>query len=278
MRRGANSTTRWISFKGHSVRSTDTAPVGRTDALKRAESSLQSEASNRSSPSDQGAIMRISKLEQSILSILRISAVIGCLSLSALAQTPSPTPSPASASPAGSSLPQFFDKLIGRAGALIPLLQNEIEGPLLPWVENLSWGLAVLVIIFGFARLWRENSGAGPDLFWWFGRVAIIFALAGSGPAIVSKLDAIGQEMAWGGSGSSNSVLYRFYKNHRNSFEEGYRRFTKGHFTVEPTGENLKPPPGGGEAVLGVIRDMVASPKDVNNKFETLSQDRKSVV
>jgi hypothetical protein len=121
--------------------------------------------------------------------------------------------------------------------------------------------------------LWRENAGAGTDLFWWFGRIAIIFALAGSGPSIVGKLDAIGQEIAWGGSGSNNSVLYRFYNNHRKSFEEGYRRFAKGHFTVEPTGENLKPPPGGGEAVPGVIRDVVASPKDVNNKFETLSHD-----
>ncbi len=217
--------------------------------------------------------MRTRKFKRSTLYILRIAAVAGCLSLSAFAQTPSPTPSPAPAGTAGSSLPQFFDKLIGRAGALIPMLQKEIEGPLLPWLENLSWWLAVLVIIFGFARLWRENSGAGVDLFWWFGRVAIIFALAGSGPAIVSKLDAIGQEMAWGGSGNSGSVLYRFYNNHRNSFEEGYRRFTKGHFTVEPTGEKLKPPPGGGEAVFGVIRDVVASPKDVNNKFETLSHD-----
>src|SRR5512145_61799 len=217
--------------------------------------------------------MRASKFRRSTLSLLRITVVISCLSLSAFAQAPSPTPSPAPASPAGSSMPQLFDKLIGRAGALVPMLQNEIEGPLLPWLENLSWWLAVLVIIFGFARLWRENSGAGVDLFWWFGRIAIIFALAGSGPAIVNKLDVIGQEIAWGGSGNSDSVLYRFYKNHRNSFEEGYSRFTKGHFTVEPTGEKLKPPPGGGEAVLGVIRDVVASPKDVNNKFETLSHD-----
>ena len=217
--------------------------------------------------------MRTSKFKRSTISVLRITAIIGCLSLSAIAQTPSPTPSPALASQAGSSLPQLFDKLIGRVGALIPMLQSEIEGPLLPWLENLSWWLAILVIIFGFARLWRENSGAGGDLFWWFGRIAIIFALAGSGPAIVSKLAAIGQELAWGGSGSSNNVLYRFYNNHRNSFEEGYRRFTKGYFTVEPTGESLKPPPGGGEAVLGVIRDVVASPKDVNNKFETLSHD-----
>src|SRR5262245_2446345 len=137
--------------------------------------------------------MRESQFGRSILSILRITAVIGCLSLSALAQTPSPTPSPAPTSPAGSPMPQFFDKLIGRAGALIPMLQNEIEGPLLPWLENLSWGLAILVIIFGFARLWRENAGAGADLFWWFGWIAIIFAVAGSGPGLVRIPDPVGQ-------------------------------------------------------------------------------------
>src|SRR5262245_55743936 len=142
--------------------------------------------------------MRTGKLKRSTLYILRITAVIGCLSLSALTQTPSSTPSPAPTKPAGSSMPQFFDNLIGRAGALIPMLQNEIEGPLLPWLDNLSWWLAILVIIFGFARLWRENSGAGADLFWWFGRIAIIFALAGSGPAIVGKPDAIGPDAALG--------------------------------------------------------------------------------
>src|SRR5262245_24688195 len=192
-----------------------------------------------------------------VLSVLQISIILACLSLPMLAQTPNPTPPPAPANPGnGSALSQMFSVLIGRAGALIPLLQNELEGPLLPWLENLSWALAVLVIIFGFARLWRENSGAGVDLFWWFGRVAIIFALVGSGPTIINKLDSIGQEIAWGGSGgSTNSILYRFYNNQRKSFEESYRRFAKGHFTVEPTGENLKPPPGGGEAVLGVLRD-----------------------
>src|SRR5262245_2112602 len=146
-----------MNFKGRSARSIDTAPVEGTDALKRAERSFQIGASNQSRPSDQGAIMRTSKFKRSELSIMRIAAIAGCLSWPSFARTSSPTPSPAPASPAGSSLPQFFDKLIGRAGALIPMLQNEIEGPLLPWLENLSWWLAVLVIIFGFARLWREN-------------------------------------------------------------------------------------------------------------------------
>jgi hypothetical protein len=218
--------------------------------------------------------MQSGKLRQSILSMLYITAVIVCLSLPSLAQTPTPTPPPVPANPTGSGLSDIFRGLIGQAGALIPLLQNEIEGPLMPWLENLSWTIAALVIMFGFARLWRENAGAGIDVFWWFGRVGIIFALMGTGPTIIKTLDNIGQEIAWGGSGGSDSgVLYSLYSSQRQSFEAGYSRFTKGHFIVEPTGENLKPPPGGEEAVLGVLHDLVSSPQGVNNKFESLSHD-----
>jgi hypothetical protein len=219
--------------------------------------------------------MRASKLRLSTLSIQQIAAAIVCLSLPMLAQTPTPTPSTAPANPTGNGLSDIFRALIGHAGALIPLLQSEIEGPLLPWLEKLSWTLAALVIMFGFARLWRENAGAGVDVFWWFGRVGIIFALMGTGPIIINTLDTIGQEIAWGGSNENGDtvVLHRFYDNQRKSFEEGYRRFTKGHFTVEPTGENLKPPPGGEEAVLGVLHDLISSPQGINNKFESLSHD-----
>jgi len=167
----------------------------------------------------------------------------------------------------------MISALIGHAGALIPLLQNELEGPMLPWLERLSWGLAAVVFTFTFARMWRESSGAGADLFWWFGRAIICLALMGSGPAIISRLDTIGQSIAWGGSDGRTSVLYKFYDGQRKSFEVGYARFAKGYFTVEPTGENIKPPAGGGAAVLGVLRDVVSSSQDVENKFESLSHD-----
>jgi hypothetical protein len=167
----------------------------------------------------------------------------------------------------------MISALIGHAGALIPLLQNELEGPLLPWLERLSWGLAAVVFTFTFARMWRESSGAGADLFWWFGRAVICLALMGSGPTIISRLDTIGQSIAWGGSDGRSSVLYKFYDGQRKSFEVGYARFAKGYFTVEPTGENIKPPAGGGTAVLGVLRDVVSSSQGVENKFESLSHD-----
>ena len=49
--------------------------------------------------------------------------------------------------------------------------------------------LAALVIAFGFVRLLRENAGAGPDIFFWFGRVGLIFAIMGTGPTIINTLD-----------------------------------------------------------------------------------------
>lgn len=64
-----------------------------------------------------------------------------------------------------------------RAAELIPVLQSEVESPLLDWFEKISIVLAVIIVMFSFARLWRENAGAGADVFWWFGRLAVCFAL-----------------------------------------------------------------------------------------------------
>src|SRR5215831_2234578 len=176
-------------------------------------------------PTMKGDTMRARRLRQPILIIAQIITLLACLGALALAQGPSPTPPPAPASPTGSAWADMISALIVHAGALIPLLQNELEGPLLPWLERLSWGLAAVVFTFTFARMWRESSGAGADLFWWFGRAVICLALMGSGPALISRLDAIGQSIAWGGSDGRSSVLYRFYDNQRKSFEVGYARF-----------------------------------------------------
>src|SRR5262245_40926554 len=143
--------------------------------------------------------MRARGPRQPILIITQIITLLACLGALSLAPAPSRTPTPAPATPAGSAWADMISALIGHAGALIPLLQNELEGPLLPWLERLSWGLAAVVFTFTFARMWRESSGAGADLFWWFGRAVICLALMGSGPAILSMLDTIGPANAWGG-------------------------------------------------------------------------------
>jgi len=221
--------------------------------------------------------MRAGKFGQSLPLTLQITIAIVCLGLPALAQQPAPTPPPAIVNPAsqpsagGNTLSELFARLSIRAAELIPALQNEIEKPMLGWFENLSYALAAIIILFSFARLWRENSGAGADVFWWFGRLAVVFALMGSGPLLIDKLNGIGQEIASGGDG--DSVLARFYVQQRNSFDVSYVRFAEGNFTVKSTGENIPPPPGGGEAVIGVLYDVASSPKDVDRKLQTLSRD-----
>ncbi|MGH9840488.1 MAG: hypothetical protein ACREEM_17050 [Blastocatellia bacterium] len=117
--------------------------------------------------------MRSCKLRQSVLPAMQIIAIGLCLSLPAFAQTPNPSPSPVPANPtstAGKTFPENLAALAIRAADLIPVLQSEIESPLLAWFEKISLLLAVLIVMFSFARLWRENAGAGADVFWWFGR------------------------------------------------------------------------------------------------------------
>src|SRR5215475_9195399 len=155
--------------------------------------------------------MRARTLKQAFLAITQALAIIVCLSAVAPAQTPTPQPSPATNTKAagGSSFSQTLAQMASRASDLLPVVRNEIEIPLLPWLEKLSLLLAGLITIAAFARLWKENAGAGADLFWWFARLGVIFALFGSGPRIVDEMFVIGREIAVGADGSG--ALFQFY-------------------------------------------------------------------
>src|SRR5262249_56006467 len=80
-------------------------------------------------------------------------------------------------------------------GNLIRKLQDAIESPLVKGLENLAFWIAVLVMMFSFARLFRENDGASRDLFWWCFRLAIIFTLFGTGRAIINTASQIGYDI-----------------------------------------------------------------------------------
>jgi hypothetical protein len=204
------------------------------------------------------------RLRQPLL-VLQMITILTCLSLPAFAQTATPTPTP----PPAASGPSFSDSLSTlalRARQLIPVIRSQLEGPLLPWLEDISWALAVLVIFAGFARIWRENSGAGTDLFWWFARVGIVLALMGNGPTIVNRLAEAGQGLAVGADGQA--VLNRFYREQRDLFDLSYINFVKGTFTVKDT--SVKPVPGG---VLGVIFSTETSIPDTARKLENMSRD-----
>src|SRR5262245_54744581 len=117
--------------------------------------------------------MRPHALKQTCLAVAQAVIIAVCLSAPASAQsntTPSPTPTAASEPLQSTILRQMSNS----AKDILPIIRNEVEGPLLPWLENLSLLVAVLVMIAAFARLWRENAGAGVDLYWWFARLGVI--------------------------------------------------------------------------------------------------------
>src|SRR6266545_175172 len=115
--------------------------------------------------------MRNIPIKRRLLALMHLATFSLCLGLTVFAQTPGPTPTPTPTG--GKTLSENIAGLAQRAGELIPKLQSEIESPLLSWFEKIAIVLAALVVMFSFARLWRENNGAGADAFWWFGRLAI---------------------------------------------------------------------------------------------------------
>ncbi len=220
--------------------------------------------------------MRAGKLRQLLLIASQIIALVTILSICAPAQSPGPSPSPAPASSPSASGKTFSENLAAlaiRAAEIIPVLQFEVESPLLNWFEKISLVLAAIIVMFSFARLWRENAGAGADVFWWFGRLAVCFALLGSGPYLINYLNSIGQQIAAGNESIGESALAKFYRTQRESFDRSYIKFSDGLFTVKVNGQDVpvKPGTGGTEAVVGVLYDKESSIKDVERKLDISS-------
>ena len=215
--------------------------------------------------------MRKLLLKRTFLAALQLGIISLCLCLPAFGQSSGPTPAPTPST--GKSLSENIAGLAQRAGEMIPKLQTELESPLLSWFETVSIVLAALIVMFSFARLWRENNGAGADVFWWFGRLAVCLALLGSGPFIINYLNSIGKQIAQGNELIGNSAINRFYLSQRDSFNDSYRKFTEGLFTVKVNGQDVpvKPGPNGTDVVLGVLYDKEANIKDVERRLDVSS-------
>src|SRR5216110_285638 len=132
-------------------------------------------------------------------------AVLVLLPVTALAQSPSPTPAP---SPVR-SLSDNIAALSQRAGALLPYIDNEIVSKLIGWFELLAWVFGNCLAGFAMLRVMREDNGEGPNLYWWFGRLALFFMLSGTSLALINGMSAIGYEIANGNETGQQSVLQR---------------------------------------------------------------------
>lgn len=180
------------------------------------------------------------------------------------AQALTPTPSPVR------SLSDNIAALAQRAGSLLPYFENEIVSKLMGWFELLAWVIGNCLAGFAMLRVIREDNGEGPNLYWWFGRLALFFMLSGTSLAIINGMSAIGYEIANGNETGQQSVLQRLYIAQRESFNESYAKFQQNMFTVKVDGREtaIEPVSLGSEKVLGLIVDSESTIQDFDRKAD----------
>src|SRR5216684_4876201 len=188
------------------------------------------------------------------------------LPIIAQAQAPSPTPAPTQ----GRSLSENIGALSQRAVSLLPYINNEIVSKLIGWFELLAWVFGNCLAGFAMLRVMREDNGEGPNLYWWFGRLALFFMLSGTSLAIINGMSAIGYEIANGNETGQRSVLQNLYLAQRDSFNDSYAKFQQNLFTVKVDGREtaVNPVPIGSESVLGIIVDSESTIQNFDQKAD----------
>src|SRR5215204_2154893 len=202
--------------------------------------------------------------------MLRFVLLVGGLLASALtshAQTPAPS---------GPTLSDHIARLSIKASQLIPYLQNEVLSHIQDWVYGIAVAVAVLVLLFSFLRLWRENAGGNSNLIFFFLRSLFFFGLVGSSIWIISQMAATGREIAEGNEIRGNAdrgLLFEFYKAQRDSFNESYEKLVMGTFTVKVNGSDFTVQPSNDTAgtFLGVLYDSEGTIKDLDKKLNDSS-------
>ncbi len=200
--------------------------------------------------------------------IVSFAILVGILLLPVVANAQAPSPTPA-ASPVR-SLSDNIAALSQRAGSLIPYINNEIVSKLIGWFELLAWVFGNCLAGFAMLRVMREDNGEGPNLYWWFGRLALFFMLSGTSLAIINGMSAIGYEIANGNETGQRSVLQNLYLAQRDSFNDSYSKFQQNLFTVKVDGREtaVNPVPLGSESVLGILVDTDSTIQNFDQKAD----------
>lgn len=208
------------------------------------------------------------KFQQVMFRFVLVLGGLFAFALTAHAQTPAPS---------GPTLSEHIARLSIKAAQLLPYLQSEVLSHLQDWVDGIAVAVAVLVLLFSFLRLWRENAGGGnANLVFFFLRSLFFFGLVGSSVWIIGQMAATGREIAEGSeiSGSAGrGLLFEFYKAQRDSFNESYEKLVMGTFTVQVDGRDFTVQPSSDTAgtFLGVLYDTEGTIKDLDKKLNDSS-------
>ena len=211
--------------------------------------------------------MFITTLQKRMLRWLTSALILLGSALIANAQTPQPS---------GPSLSDHIARLSIKASQLLPYLQNEVLSHIQDWIYGIAVAVAVLVLLFSFLRLWRENAGGNSNLIFFFLRSLFFFGLVGSSVWIISQMAATGREIAEGNeiNGSAGrGLLFEFYKAQRDSFNESYEKLVMGTFTVKVDGSDftVRPSTDTAGTFVGVLYDSEGTIKDLDKKLSDSS-------
>lgn len=211
--------------------------------------------------------MSNTKHQQCLFRLLCTVVVLLGGGLTAYAQTPTPS---------GPTLSDHIARLSIKASQLLPYLQYEVLSRIQEWVYGIAVAVAVLVLLFSFLRLWRENAGGSSNLIFFFLRSLFFFGLVGSSVWIIGQMAATGREIAEGNEisgGAGHSLLFDFYKAQRDSFNESYEKMTMGTFTVKVDGRDftVRPNTATTGTFVGVLYDNEGTIKDLDKKLNDSS-------
>jgi hypothetical protein len=207
------------------------------------------------------------KFQRAMLRLVMMTGGLLATAHTARAQTPTPR---------GTTLLDHIARLSIKASQVLPYLQNEVLSHIQDWVYGIAVAVAVLVLLFSFLRLWRENAGGNSNLIFFFLRSLFFFGLVGSSVSIIGQMAATGREIAEGSeiSGSAGrGLLFEFYKAQRDSFNESYQKLVIGTFTVQVDGRDFTVQPSSDTAgtFLGVLYDSEGTIKDLDKKLNDSS-------
>jgi hypothetical protein len=176
----------------------------------------------------------------------------------------------------GPTLSDHIARLSIKASQLLPYLQYEVLSRIQSWIYGIAVAMAVLVLLFSFLRLWRENAGGNSNLIFFFVRSLFFFGMVGSSVWVVGQMAATGREIAEGNEmqgAAGRSMLFEFYKAQRDSFNESYQKMTMGTFTVKVDGRDftVKPSDPNTGTFVGVLYDSEGTIKDLDKKLNDSS-------
>lgn len=211
--------------------------------------------------------MPTTKCQQCIWRGLSAAILLVGSTLTASAQTPAPS---------GTTLSDHIARLSIKASQLLPYLQNEVLTHIQEWVHGIAIAVTVLVLLFSFLRLWRENAGGNSNLIFFFLRSLFFFGLVGSSAWIIGQMAATGRQIAEGSeiNGSpGRGLLFEFYKAQRDSFNESYEKLVMGTFTVKVDGRDftVKPSTDTAGTFVGVLYDSEGAIRDLDKKLRDSS-------